>query len=219
MRVISATQNNIPFLNNLLQKNKAVVFFVAPWCGHCRALEPTLNKIMGRFSTSRRDGLIARVSEGDIKNLNCDKDIRGFPTIRVLNNGEKEKDYEGPRDENSLNSFLADVFNKNLINKPVKVLKKRLKNIHMEKRRTPYSSLLRNAAKKATKKATKKGAKKAAKKAAKKGAKKATKKAAKKATKKGTKKGAKKAAKKVKKKATKKAKLKKTLKMLESLIN
>ena len=73
MKVISATNDNIPFLNNLLQKNKAVVFFVAPWCGHCRALEPTLNKIMGRFSTSRRDGLIARVSEGNVKNLNCDK--------------------------------------------------------------------------------------------------------------------------------------------------
>ena len=93
MKVISATNDNIPFLNNLLQKNKAVVFFVAPWCGHCRALEPTLNKIMGRFSTSRRDGLIARVSEGNVKNLNCDKNIQGFPTIRVLNNGKKEKDY------------------------------------------------------------------------------------------------------------------------------
>tara|TARA_B110000008_G_scaffold279739_1_gene328320 strand:+ start:3421 stop:3981 length:561 start_codon:yes stop_codon:yes gene_type:complete len=184
MRVISATQNNIPFLNNLLQKNKAVVFFVAPWCGHCRTLEPTLNKIMGRFSTSGRDGLIARVSEGDLKNLNCDKDIRGFPTIRVLNNGKKERDYEGPRDEQSLNAFLADVFNKNLINKSVNVLKKRLKNIKREKRRTPYSSLLRKAAKKAKKKATKKAKKKATKKAKKKATKKAKKKAKKKATKK-----------------------------------
>jgi len=212
MRVISATNNNIPFLNNLLQKNKAVVFFVAPWCGHCRALEPTLNKIMGRFSTSRRDGLIARVSEGNVKNLNCDKDIRGFPTIRVLNNGKKEKDYEGSRDESSLNSFLASVFNKNLINKPVKVLKKSLKKFRKKKRRTPYSNLLRKAAKNATKKIKKR--KNASKKASKKALKK---KASKKALKK---KASKKALKKkASKKASKKAELKATLKKLEGLIN
>jgi len=128
MRVISATYDNIPFLNNLLQKNMAVVFFVAPWCGHCRALEPSLNKIMGRFSTSRRNGVIARVSEGDIKQIKCDNDIQGFPTIRVLKNGKKVKDYEGQRDEKSLNAFLADVFNENLkqpnkVRKPIKVRK------------------------------------------------------------------------------------------------
>jgi thioredoxin-like negative regulator of GroEL len=164
MRVISATHDNMPFLNNLLQKNRAVVFFVAPWCGHCKSLEPTLNKIMGRFSTSRRNGLLARVSEGNIKNLNCDKDIRGFPTIRVLNNGKKEKDYVGPRDENSLNAFLASVFNENIRKKPIKVLKRNLKKIRKKrKKRTVYSSLLRKKAKKAV---TKRKAKKAVKKKA-----------------------------------------------------
>jgi len=200
MRVISATHDNMLFLNNLLQKNKSVVFFVAPWCGHCKALEPTLNKIMGRFSTSRRDGLIARVPEGNIKNLNCDKDVRGFPTIRVLNNGKKEKDYTGPRDEHSLNAFLASVFNENIRKKPIKALKRNLKRIkNKRKKRTVYSSLLRKKAKKA---ATKRKAKKAVKKAVKK----ATKRKAKKA---------------VKKKATKRKtkKIKKIKKILESLIN
>jgi thioredoxin-like negative regulator of GroEL len=195
MRVISAAHNNVRFLNNLLQKNKAVVFFVAPWCGHCKALEPTLNKIMGRFSTSRRDGLLARVSEGNIKNLNCDKDIRGFPTIRVFNNGKKVKDYEGSRDESSLNSFLASVFNENLRKKPIKVLKKNLKRIrkknNKEKKRTSYSSLLRRKAKKAV---TKRKAKKAV-----------TKRKAKKAV--------------TKRKAKKAVTKRKSKKILESLIN
>ena len=204
MRVISATHNNVPFLNNLLQKNKAVVFFVAPWCGHCKALEPTLNKIMGRFSTSRRDGLLARVPEGNIKNLNCDKDIRGFPTIRVLNNGKKVKDYEGSRDESSLNAFLASVFNENLRKKPITMLKKNLKRIRKKnskkKKRTSYSSLLRRKAKKAVTKRKARKAKKAV-----------TKRKSKKAV---TKRKARKA---VTKRKARKAK--KTKKILESLIN
>jgi thioredoxin-like negative regulator of GroEL len=122
-----------------LQKNTAVVFFVAPWCKHCRALEPSLNKIMGRFSTSRRNGVIARVSEGDIKQINCDNDVDGFPTIRVLKNGEKIKDYEGQRDEKSLNAFLADVFNENLkqpnkVKKPMNVEPKKKNNVEPKKK-------------------------------------------------------------------------------------
>jgi len=147
MRVISATRNNIPFLNNLLQKNTAVVFFTAPWCGHCRTLEPILNKIMGRFSTSRREGVIANVSEGDIKNLDCDNDVGGFPTIRVLNKGKKVKDYEGARDEKSINTFLAGVFNENMKNETMKAA--------IKTSRTPYSFLLKKQAKKAKRKAKK----------------------------------------------------------------
>ena len=197
MRVISATHDNMHFLNDILQKNKAVVFFVAPWCGHCKALEPTLNKLMGRFSTSRRDGLIARVPEGEIKNLNGDTEIRGFPTIRILNNGKKEKDYEGSRDEKSLSEFLASVLNENEKKTPLKVLKKKLKRI----KGTPYSKLLRKKALKAkrTKRKTQDTTQETKKKTKKKRKKKAKKKA--------------------KKKQTKKAKLKKTLKMLETLIN
>jgi len=147
MRVISATRNNIPFLNNLLQKNTAVVFFTAPWCGHCRTLEPILNKIMGRFSTSRREGVIANVSEGDIKNLDCDNDVGGFPTIRVLKKGKKVKDYEGVRDEKSINTFLAGVFNENMKNETMKAA--------IKTSRTPYSFLLKKQAKKAKRKAKK----------------------------------------------------------------
>jgi thioredoxin-like negative regulator of GroEL len=127
MRIITSTYNNSSFLNNLLQKNKAVVFFVAPWCGHCQRLEPTLNKLMGRFSTLRRDGVIARINEGEIKNMNIDKDIQGFPTIRVLNNGKKEQDYNGPRDEESLNRFLYDVFKENQEMKTINISKYRKK--------------------------------------------------------------------------------------------
>jgi len=127
MRVITSTYNNSSFLNNLLQKNKAVVFFVAPWCGHCQRLEPTLNKLMGRFSTLRNDGVIARINEGEIKNMNIDKEIQGFPTIRVLNNGKKEQDYNGPRDEESLNRFLYDVFKENQEMKTINISKQRKK--------------------------------------------------------------------------------------------
>ena len=151
MRVITSTHKNASFLNNLLQKNKAVVFFVAPWCGHCQRLEPTLNKLMGRFSTLRRDGVIARINEGEMKNMNIDKEIQGFPTIRVLNNGKKEQDYNGPRDEESLNKFLYDVFKENQEMEPINISKYRRKR----KKRVKTKKVKKNVKTKKVKKSKK----------------------------------------------------------------
>lgn len=114
MEIINAGPRNIPFLNDNLMNRKAVVFFVAPWCGHCQRLEPTINKLMGRFKNDSYPGLIARVQEKEIPKVKCDNDIQGFPTIRVLKpGGKKEHDYEGSRDEGSLSEFLAKIFEQN----------------------------------------------------------------------------------------------------------
>ena len=114
MEIINAEPRNIHFLNDNIMNRKAVVFFVAPWCGHCQRLEPTINNIMGRFKNKSYPGVIARVQEKEIPKVKCDNDIQGFPTIRVLKpGGKKLHDYEGSRDEDSLNDFLTKIFEEN----------------------------------------------------------------------------------------------------------
>ena len=114
MEIINAGSKNIPFLNDNLKNRKSVVFFVAPWCGHCKRLEPTIDNIMGRFKNSNYPGLIARVEEKEIPKVKCDNDIDGFPTIRVMKpGGKKDYDYQGPRDEEALNDLLIKIFEDN----------------------------------------------------------------------------------------------------------
>ena len=114
MEIINAGPRNIPLLNDNLMQRKSVVFFVAPWCGHCQRLEPTIDNLMGRFKNSKYPGLIARVQENEIPKVKCDNDIAGFPTIRVLKpGGKKDHDYEGPRDEDALKDFLKKIFEEN----------------------------------------------------------------------------------------------------------
>ena len=111
MEIINANNQNMNILNKLLGERKAIVFFVAPWCGHCKQLEPTIDSLMGRFKNYKSPGLIARVEEKEIPKVRCDKEIRGYPTIRVLSHRKKLKDYEGPRDENSIANMLVKFFN------------------------------------------------------------------------------------------------------------
>ena len=111
MEIINANGRNMNMLNKLLGERKAIVFFVAPWCGHCKQLEPTIDSLMGRFKNYKSPGLIARVEEKEIPKVSCDNEIRGYPTIRVLSHGKKLKDYEGPRDESSIANMLVKFFN------------------------------------------------------------------------------------------------------------
>jgi thioredoxin-like negative regulator of GroEL len=112
MEIINANSRNMNMLNKLLSERKAVIFFVAPWCGHCKQLEPTIDSLMGRFKNYKNPGVIARVEESEIPNFNYDNEIQGYPTIRIMSNGKKIKDYEGPRDENSLSEMFVRYFNK-----------------------------------------------------------------------------------------------------------
>ena len=140
MEIINANGRNMNMLNKLLGERKAIVFFVAPWCGHCKQLEPTIDSLMGRFKNYKNPGVIARVEESEIPNFKYDNEIRGYPTIRVMSHGKKIKDYEGPRDENSIAEMFVKYFNKKTLKTQVdkekeKKVKKKTKKKVKKKRK------------------------------------------------------------------------------------
>lgn len=143
MKVIYANANNMDMINSLLNKNTVVVFFTAPWCGHCQRMKPVMDNVFGRFKNHNSNGTLLSVSENEMPRLTVDKEIRGFPTIRQYNNGKKVSDYNGMRDEKSLSNYLAKIFNENLrlrtLNKFRKTLKKRKKRKKRRKRRKMMS--------------------------------------------------------------------------------
>ena len=133
MKVIFANSNNMDLVNNLLNKNNVVVFFTAPWCGHCQRLKPVMENVFGRFKHNSFPGALLNVSENEIPRMTVNNRINGYPTIRHYHNGQVIKDYDGIRDEKSIAEYLAKIFDENMVISD-KMESKSLKN--KQKKRT-----------------------------------------------------------------------------------
>lgn len=85
-----------------------MIKFFAPWCGHCRTLDPIYKKLVQGFPSSKV--VIAEVNCDVEKDLCSRFGIRGLPT---LNWYEKNADvtnpekYSGGRDLQSLVKFVS----------------------------------------------------------------------------------------------------------------
>lgn len=83
--------------------------FYAPWCGHCRNLQPAWEQ-----AASALKGIVnvAAVDADQEKQLGGEYGVQGFPTIKLFyvdNNGNiKSSDYNGQRSAKDIVTFAAD---------------------------------------------------------------------------------------------------------------
>merc|ERR1712038_753564 len=81
-----------------------LVEFYAPWCGHCKQLVPTWDKLGEKFADSA-DIVIAKMDS--TANELEDIKIQGFPTIKLFKKGDnKVVDYNGERTLEGFVKFL-----------------------------------------------------------------------------------------------------------------
>merc|ERR1712223_2318778 len=81
-----------------------LVEFYAPWCGHCKQLAPTWDKLGEKYAD--RDDFVVAKMDSTANELE-DIKIQGFPTIKLFKKGDNTViDYNGERTLDGLVKFI-----------------------------------------------------------------------------------------------------------------
>lgn len=84
-----------------------LVEFYAPWCGHCKNLEPEW-KIAGETFTESDDIVIAAFDATTDQDISGKYEIKGFPTIKYFPKGKADspEDYDGGRSADTIVKWI-----------------------------------------------------------------------------------------------------------------
>jgi protein disulfide-isomerase A6 len=91
-----------------------LVEFYAPWCGHCKALEPEWNEAASKLKGKVK---LAKVDATVETQLASRFEVKGYPTIFYWNYGDgksnsNKQTYNGPREAAGITAFANDLLNK-----------------------------------------------------------------------------------------------------------
>eukprot|EP00049_Salpingoeca_infusionum_P007732 m.125544 g.125544 ORF g.125544 m.125544 type:complete len:477 (+) comp13804_c0_seq1:67-1497(+) len=102
--VVTLTESN--FDSFLKDKPLALVEFYAPWCGHCKRLEPEYEKAAAQIKKSGEDVVLAKVDATEEPSLASKFGVSGYPTLKIFRNGQESAKYEGPREANGIAKYM-----------------------------------------------------------------------------------------------------------------
>eukprot|EP00824_Muranothrix_gubernata_P002624 TRINITY_DN1318_c0_g1_i1.p2 TRINITY_DN1318_c0_g1~~TRINITY_DN1318_c0_g1_i1.p2 ORF type:complete len:489 (-),score=133.05 TRINITY_DN1318_c0_g1_i1:1033-2478(-) len=103
--VVSLTQATLNTLANDVTTHRLVEFY-APWCGHCKALAPTYEKLAQHYA-SNDEVVIAKIDATSAREISEQFGVKGFPTIKFFPKGSTEpEEYENGRSGEDFVDYL-----------------------------------------------------------------------------------------------------------------
>jgi len=94
-------------------KDMWLIEFYAPWCGHCKSLEPhwnqAANELKGKIKIGKVDATVQQKLGSRFK-------VQGYPTIKIFPPGSKTdnkaQNYDGPRDSSGIVAIALEKLEK-----------------------------------------------------------------------------------------------------------
>uniref|UniRef100_A0A4W5N3Z3 Protein disulfide-isomerase A3 n=1 Tax=Hucho hucho TaxID=62062 RepID=A0A4W5N3Z3_9TELE len=85
-----------------------LVEFYAPWCGHCKTLEPKYTELGEQLSADTH--IVIAKMDATANDVPTTYDVQGFPTIFFVPAGQKDqpRKYEGGREVNDFLNYLKE---------------------------------------------------------------------------------------------------------------
>ena len=83
-----------------------LIEFYAPWCGHCKKLEPIYKEVAIALHEAGLSVRVAKVDSTVEKKVAATYGVRGYPTLIYFSEGEKI-DYNGQRTKDFMINWLT----------------------------------------------------------------------------------------------------------------
>jgi len=98
------TFSDVNFQKDVLDYNGVVVVdFYAPWCGPCKMMAPSVEKLAVELNGK---AIIGKVNVDENQEVSTKYDIRSIPTIIVFKNGQVMEQVPGFQSESALRSLI-----------------------------------------------------------------------------------------------------------------
>ncbi|XP_032078691.1 protein disulfide-isomerase TMX3 [Thamnophis elegans] len=85
-----------------------LVDFYAPWCGHCKKLEPVWNEVGKEMGSIGSPVKVGKMDATSYSSIASEFGVRGYPTIKLLK-GDLAYNYRGPRTKDDIVEFASRV--------------------------------------------------------------------------------------------------------------
>lgn len=105
--VVVGTKDN---LSDIISSNPGgvLVEFYAPWCGHCKKLEPEYTKAAKQLADDNVNVPLVKVDATVETKLGTEYGVNGYPTLKWFVGGSPA-DYDGPRDAAGIVAWIKSM--------------------------------------------------------------------------------------------------------------